>query len=63
MLLDELTLETGEAILYTTDRPSTVRQFSMRSAIARTALEYQLEARGVDVDAIPVEVTAPSGDR
>ena len=52
VMLDELTLETGEAILYTNDRPSTVRQFSMRSAIARAALEYQLEQRGVDAEAM-----------
>jgi ABC-2 type transport system permease protein len=52
VMLDELTLETGEAILYTNDRPSPVRQFSMRSAIARAALEYQLEQRGVDADAM-----------
>jgi len=52
VLLDELTLETGEAILYASSRPSTVRQFSMRSSIARAALEYQLEQRGVDVAAM-----------
>jgi ABC-2 type transport system permease protein len=52
VMLDELTLETGEAILYTKDRPSPVRQFSMRSAIARAALEFQLEQRGVDADAM-----------
>ncbi len=52
VLLDELTLETGEAILYTTERPSTVRHFSMRSAIARAALEFQLEQRGVDAEAM-----------
>jgi ABC-2 type transport system permease protein len=52
VMLDELTLETGEAMYYTTDRPSTVRRFSMRSVIARAALEFQLEQNGVDVDAM-----------
>ena len=52
ILLDELTLENGEAILYTADRPSTLRQVTMRSAIARSALEYQLEQQDVDVEAM-----------
>jgi ABC-2 type transport system permease protein len=52
ILLDELTLETGEAIFYTNDRPSTMRQLTLRSSIARAALEYQLEQRGVDADAM-----------
>lgn len=52
IMLDELTLETGEAILYTTDRPSPIRQLTMRSTIARAALEYQLEQRGVDARAM-----------
>ena len=52
LLLDELTLETGEAILYTKDRPSTIRQVTLRSTISRAALEYQLEQQGVDADAM-----------
>lgn len=48
IMLDELTLETGEAIFYTNDRPSTIRQVTMRSSIARSALEFQLEQQGVD---------------
>lgn len=52
VFLDELTLETGEAVLYTTSRPSAIRRLSLRSAIARAALEYQLEQRGVDADAM-----------
>ncbi|MDA0327682.1 MAG: ABC transporter permease [Gemmatimonadetes bacterium] len=52
IMLDELTLETGEAIMYATNRPSTIRQVTMRSSIARAALEYQLEQRGVDADAM-----------
>jgi ABC-2 type transport system permease protein len=51
-MVDELTLETGEAILYTNDRPSAIRQVTMRSAIARAALEYQLEQRGVDAESM-----------
>lgn len=52
LLLDELTLETGEAIMYATDRPSTMRQLTLRSTITRAALEYQLEQQGVDVEAM-----------
>jgi ABC-2 type transport system permease protein len=52
IMLDELTLETGEAILYTRDRPSALRQLTLRTSIARAALEYQLEQRGVDADAM-----------
>jgi ABC-2 type transport system permease protein len=52
IFLDELTLETGEAVLYTTSRPSSIRRLTLRSAIARAALEYQLEQRGVDADAM-----------
>jgi ABC-2 type transport system permease protein len=52
VMLDELTLETGEAIFYTSDRPSTLRQVTMRSGIARSALEYQLELQGVDVESM-----------
>jgi ABC-2 type transport system permease protein len=52
LMLDELTLESGEAMYYATERPGTLRQFSMRSAIARSALEYQLELNGVDADAM-----------
>ena len=48
IMLDELTLESGEAMFYTNDRPSTIRQVTMRSSISRSALEYQLEQRGVD---------------
>jgi ABC-2 type transport system permease protein len=52
VMLDQLTLETGEAIMYATDRPSPIRQLTMRSTIARAALEYQLEQRGVDARAM-----------
>jgi ABC-2 type transport system permease protein len=52
LMLDELTLETGEATLYATDRPSAVRRLTVRSTVARAALEYQLEQRGVDAEAM-----------
>lgn len=52
ILLDELTLETGEAIFYTNDRPSTLRQLTMRTSISRAALEHQLEQQEVDADAL-----------
>jgi ABC-2 type transport system permease protein len=69
VMVDELTLETGEAILYTNDRPSAIRQVTMRSAIARAALEYQLEQRGVDTESmlaggeLRVEVLSEGGSR
>lgn len=52
IMLDELTLETGEAIMYATDRPSAIRRMTLRSSIVRAALEYQLEQRGVDAQAL-----------
>lgn len=52
LVLDELTLETGEAVLYTNDRPSLIRRMTLRSAIANAALEYRLEQRGLDAGAM-----------
>lgn len=52
IMVDELTLETGEAILYTTARPNPIRQVTLRSAISRAALEFQLQQQEVDVDAL-----------
>lgn len=52
LMLDELTLETGEATLYAVERPSAVRRLTVRSTVARAALEYQLEQRGVDAEAM-----------
>ncbi len=52
LMLDDLTLETGEAVFYATDRPSTLRQVTMRGSIARSALEHQLELAEVDADAL-----------
>ena len=52
LVLDELTLETGEAVMYTNDRPSTIRRVMLRSAIVRAALEYRLEEQGLDAGAM-----------
>ena len=52
IMLDELTLETGEAVFFTNDRPNTLRQITMRSTISRAALGYQLEALDVDAEAM-----------
>jgi ABC-2 type transport system permease protein len=48
LMLDELTLQTGEATLYATDRPSAIRRISLESTVTRSALEYQLEQQGID---------------
>ena len=52
LVLDDLTLETGEAVLYANERPSLIRRMTLRSAIASAALEYQLEQQGLDADAM-----------
>jgi ABC-2 type transport system permease protein len=52
LVLDDLTLETGEAVLYTNDRPSLIRRMTLRSAIANAALEYRLEQQGLDAGAM-----------
>jgi len=52
VLLDDLTLEAGEAVMYANDRPSAFRRLSMRTTIARAALEVQLESQDVDAGAL-----------
>jgi ABC-2 type transport system permease protein len=52
LVLDDLTLETGEAVLYVNERPSLIRRMTLRSAIASAALEYQLEQQGLDAGAM-----------
>lgn len=52
LVLDEATLSSGAAVLYATSRPSTLRRITMRSGIARAALEHQLEMLGLDADAM-----------
>ncbi len=52
VMLDELTLETGEAIYYSMDVPSALRQVTVQTSVARTALEYQLARQGVDPESL-----------
>ncbi len=52
IVLDDETLTSGAAAFYGTDRPSAVRRFSMRQAVAQSALEYQLGQQGVDAQAL-----------
>jgi len=52
LVLDNLTLETGEAVLYANERPSLIRRMTLRSAIASAALEYQLGQQGLDAGAM-----------
>ena len=52
IMVDELTLETGEAIYYSMDVPSGLRQITVQTSIARSALEYQLEQQGVDPEGL-----------
>ena len=66
LLVDERTLSSGEATYYGDDRPSTLRQFTIRQSISQTALQQQLAERGVDVDALmqggDLRVEVLSGD-
>ena len=52
VVLDERTVETGEAVLYVPRRPSALRTLTLRGEITRAALENALERSGVDADAI-----------
>lgn len=52
VVLDDLTLASGEATFYTANQPSTVRRLMLRSAVARAALEHSLEESGVDAAAM-----------
>ena len=67
IMVDELTLETGEAIYYSMDVPSGLRRVTVQTSITRTALEYQLEQRGVDAEglmgggALEIEVISEAG--
>ncbi|MGB1656150.1 MAG: ABC transporter permease [Longimicrobiales bacterium] len=67
IMVDELTLETGEAIYYSMDVPSALRQVTVQTSVARTALEYQLEQQGVDPEGLlgggelQVEVISAAG--
>jgi ABC-2 type transport system permease protein len=52
IMLDQFTLESGDAVLYVNRRPSALQRATIRSAIVRAALEVQLEQQGVDVEAM-----------
>lgn len=52
VMLDQFTLESGDAVLYVNRRPTSIQQATLRSAIVRAALEVQLEQQGVDVEAM-----------
>jgi ABC-2 type transport system permease protein len=52
IVLDDATLRAGEAVMYGTSRPSTLRRVTLRGAITQVALESQLEAQGADVAAL-----------
>jgi len=52
LMLDELTLETGEAIFYTATRPNAIRRVTLASSIARAAMGFQLEQVGADAEAM-----------
>ncbi len=48
LVLDDETLSSGKAQLYSTSRPSTIRRLTIRNAVVATALEVQLQGRDVD---------------
>ncbi len=66
IVLDERTLSNGEATYYGDDRPSSLRQFTIRQSVTQTALEQQLAELGVDVEALmqggDLRVEVLSGD-
>jgi ABC-2 type transport system permease protein len=52
VMLDQLTLESGDAVLFVNLRPNLVERAALQSAVVRAALEVQLELQGVDVEAM-----------
>lgn len=52
VMLDQFTLESGDAVLFVNRRPNVVERAALRSAVVRAALEVQLEIQGVDVEAM-----------
>ncbi len=52
VLLDDETLRTGTASLYTVSRPSSIRLVMMQSLINRSVLESALEVDGVDASGL-----------
>jgi ABC-2 type transport system permease protein len=67
VVLDSLTLRSGEATFYAVSQPSSVRRLTLRTAVSRAALEHNLEERGVDAatmlrgGALRVEMLSDSG--
>jgi ABC-2 type transport system permease protein len=67
VVLDSLTLRSGEATFYAVSQPSRVRRLTLRTAVSRAALEHNLEERGVDAatmlrgGALRVEMLSDSG--
>jgi len=52
VVLDERTLATGEVTLYAEDDPSPFDRLTLRTAVARAAMEEGLERSGLDADAM-----------
>ena len=52
VVLDDVTLRSGEATFYAVTEPTALRRLTLRSAVARAALEHSLEERGVDAEAL-----------
>ena len=52
MVLDELTLENGEAIIYVDTPLSPIRQVTLQGAITQAVMKYQLGKEGVDAEAL-----------
>ncbi len=52
LVLDQRTLESGEAVFYASSRPSPLRSLSLRQAVVSAALEQELSGRGVDAEAM-----------
>lgn len=52
IMLDELTLETGEAIFYTMTRPNAIRRATLSGSIARAAMGFQLDQIGADAESM-----------
>jgi ABC-2 type transport system permease protein len=52
VVLDSLTLRTGEATFYTGGSPSPLRRLTLATAVSRAALGHTLETSGVDAEAM-----------
>jgi len=52
LVLDDETLASGSALLYTATNPSTLRRVTIRAAVSRSALEKVLSDQGVDAEAM-----------